>query len=161
MCVALSDQINQLRSAIRTKASVPPRFFEMPETELEAYYDAHIQELDQLTILNLVACTEAAITVDYFKRVKQRGRDSLAVEYIAMHQSLTGARQLRPDFDSILERLKDAHVMDNHIVGRYKECRRARHWIGHGRFWSQPPEMKLDLDEVYLRADALLQALPN
>jgi hypothetical protein len=51
--------------------------------------------------------------------------------------------------------------MDNNIVGQYRECLRARHWVGHGRYWARPVEVdRLDPDDVYDRADALLRAMP-
>ena len=57
--------------------------------------------------------------------------------------------------------LKDARVMDNHIVGRYRECLRAQHWLGHGRYWAKPVEVdRFDPDDVYDRAHALLRAMP-
>jgi hypothetical protein len=47
------------------------------------------------------------------------------------------------------------------IVGRYRECLRVRHWLGHGRFWAKPAEVdRFDPDDVYDRANVLLQAMP-
>ena len=58
--------------------------------------------------------------------------------------------------------MRDAGVMPNALVGRYRECQRARHWVGHGRYWDRPEEVdRLDPDEVYDRCSALLQAWPS
>lgn len=53
-------------------------------------------------------------------------------------------------------------MVDNHIVGRYRACLKPRHWVGHGRYWAKPVEVdRLDPDEIYDRANALLQAMPQ
>jgi hypothetical protein len=160
---ALVDQHASVRGAIRTGAPVAARFVGMTEGEVDAHYDAQRRELDRLTVLNLVASAEASIKVDFFRRVGAKLKDTLSAAYRQWHSTLSATKQLRPDFDDggILDVLKDAGVMDNHIVGRYRECLRARHWLGHGRYWAKPVEVdRLDPDEVYDRANALLLALP-
>lgn len=157
---ALISQRATLLNAIRTKAPVSARFVGMTESEIEAYFDAQRRELDRLTVLNLVASAEATIRLDYFGRLKLK--DDLSQKYRAWHKSLSGKKQLRPDFDEggILDQLKDANVMDNHIIGRFRECLHTRHWVGHGRYWAKPAGVdRLDPSEVYSRANALLTAL--
>ena len=76
---------------------------------------------------------------------------------------MTHKRQSQPNFDEdgILTVLKKAQVLDNNLVGRFRECLRARHWVGHGRYWAKPVEVdQLDPNEVYNRASQLLLALP-
>jgi hypothetical protein len=149
--------------ALRVGAATPNRFVGMTEGDVEAYFDDQRRELDRLTVLNLVASVEASIRIDYFRRVRGRLRDALARAYQEWHSALSGLKQLRPDFDEggILDVLKQTKVMDNHIIGRFRECLRPRHWVGHGRYWAKPVEVdQLDPIEVYNRAGALLQALP-
>ena len=105
---------------------------------------------------------EATVKVDYFRRVGEKLKDPLA-RRIGNGTTLSATKQLRPDFDDagILDVLKEAHVMDNNIVGRYRECLRVRHWLGHGRYWAKPVEVdRFDPDDVYDRAGALLRAMP-
>ena len=93
----------------------------------------------------------------------EKRKDVLSKAYRKWHKTLSAKKQLRPDFDvgGILEVLKETKMMDNNIIGRFRECLRARHWVGHGRYWSKPAEVDaLDPDEVYDRADAVLQAMP-
>ena len=151
-------------SAVRDGLPVTPRFLGMTESDVDAHYDAQRRELDRLTVLNLVASAEATITEDYFRRVNQNLKDSLARAYQAWHKTLSKMKKRRPEFDGagILTKLKEANVVDNHLVGQYRECLRARHWVGHGRYWPKPTEVdRLDPDDVYDRADALLRAMPN
>ena len=160
---AVADYHASVRHAIRTGSSVAPRFVGMTEGDVDVHYDAQRRELDRLTVLNLVASAEATIKVDYFRRVGEKLKDPLSVAYHKWHKTLSPKKQLRPDFDDggILDVLKDANVMDNHIVGAYRECLRTRHWVGHGRYWAKPAEVdRLDPDDVYDRANALLRGLP-
>jgi hypothetical protein len=160
---ALNDQRASVQTAIRTGLPVSPRFVGMTEAEVDYHYDFQQRELDRLTVLNLVASAEASIKIDYFRRVDERLKDPLSVAYRKWHKTLSAAKKRRPNFDEdgILDVLKDAKVMDNHIVGNYRECLQARHWLGHGRHWGKPVVVdKFDPDEVYDRANALLQSLP-
>jgi len=160
---ALVEQRASIQHAIRQSSAVAPRFVGMTEGEVDAHYDADRRELDRLTVLNLVASAEGTLKVDYFRRVAEKLKDSLSVAYRKWHRTLSTKKQLRPDFDDggILDVLKKTQVMDNNIIGRYRECLRTRHWVGHGRYWSKPVEVdRLDPDDVYDRADALLRAMP-
>ena len=158
---ALTDQRASVQMAIQTGLPAAPRFVGMTEADVDHHYDAQRRELDRLTVLNLVASAEASIKIDYRRRVKQNLKDPLSVAYRKWHKTLSDAKKRRLDFDRMLGVLKDAKVMDNHVVGKYGECLRARHWLGHGRYWTKPVEVdQLDPDEVYDRANALLQALP-
>jgi hypothetical protein len=160
---AIAGQRASVQQAIRTGLAVAAKFIGMTERDVDAWYDARRRELDRLTVLNLVASAEATVKIDYFRRVGQKLKDPLGSAYRKWHKTLPAARQLRPDFDDggILDVLKDAHVMDNNIVGQYRECLRARHWLGHGRYWAKPLEVdRLDSTDVYHRATLLLEALP-
>ncbi len=158
---ALVEQRASIQHAIRHGSAVAPQFVGMTEGEVDALYDADRRELDRLTVLNLVASAEGTLKVDYFRRVLERRKDTLSVAYRKWHKTLSPKKQLRPDFDDsgILVVLKETNVMDNNIIGRYRECLRARHWLGHGRYWSKPVEVDaLDPDEVYARADTMIRA---
>jgi hypothetical protein len=160
---ALVEHRASIQRAIRQGAAVAPRFVGMTESEVDALYDADRRELDRLTMLNLVASAEGTLKIDYFRRVENKLKDPLSRAYREWHKTISKKKQRRPDFDDggILDELKKAKVMNNNIIGQYRECLRARHWVGHGRYWSKPVEVeRLDPSDVYDRADALLRAMP-
>jgi hypothetical protein len=160
---ALVEQRASVARAIREGSAVTARFATKTEADLEGYFDVQQRELERLTMLNLVASAEASIKDDYFHRVRKNLKDPLSRAYQNWYKELSAAKKRRPDFDEggILEVLKEAHVMDNHVVGRYRVCLKTRHWVGHGRNWDKPVEEdQLDPDDVYDRANALLRAMP-
>ena len=163
MADALLTQRASVQQGVRMWLAVSPRFFGMTDADVEAWYDTQRRELDRLTVLNLVASAEASVKIDYFRRIRQRLKDPLALAYRKWHNNRHAKKQFRPDFDEqgILDVLKNSHVMDNNIVGQFRECLRARHWLGHGRYWAKPVQVDgLDPDDVYDRASTLLQAMP-
>lgn len=163
MVESLLEHRGGILRAIRGGLAVAPGFAGMTEGEVDAYFDVQRRELDRLTVLNFVASAEATIKIDYFRRVGGKLRDPLAKAYREWHKTLPGAKQLRPDFDEggILDVLRQGYLPDNNILGRFRECLRPRHWVGHGRYWGKPVEVDtLDPDEVYDRARALLAAMP-
>ena len=151
-----------VQQAIQTGSAIAPGFLGMTEGEVDAHYDVQKGELDRLTMLNLVASAEATIKIDFFHRVRGKLKDPLSRAYRKWHKALSPPKQLRPDFDGegILDELKNARVINNNIVGQYRECLRARHWVAHGRYLAKPLEVdRLDPNDVYSRANALLQAI--
>lgn len=160
---ALVEQRASILKAILQSSGVAPRFVGMTEGEIEARYDADRRELDRLTVLNLVASAEGTVKLDFNRRVQGRLKDSLAIAYRKWNKTLSARKQRRPDFDrgGILDVLRDANVMENHIIREYRECLEARHWVAHGRYWCKPVGVdQLVPDVVFDRADAIIRALP-
>jgi hypothetical protein len=160
---ALLERRAGVLRAIHRGLAVAPRFAGMTEADIDSHFDAQRRELERLTMLNLVASAEATIKIDYFRRVGGKLKDPLARAYRKWHKTLSGAKQLRPDFDEggILDVLRGGYLPDNNILGQFRECLRPRHWVGHGRYWGKPVEVDtLDPDEVYERASSLLAAIP-
>lgn len=161
---AIVHYIAFVQRSIRDGSPIATRFVGMTEGDLDKHLDDLKRDLDRLTVLNLVASAEATITQDYLRRVNHNLKDPLARAYQAWHKTLSTRKKRRPDFDEpgILTKLKEAKVVDNHLVGQYRECLPARHWVAHGRHWPKPTEVdRLDVDDVYDRVDALLRAMPN
>jgi len=162
---ALLDRRAAVQHAILTGATVAPRFVGMTEADVESHYDADREELDRLTILNLVASAEASIMDDYIRRIRGRLKDPLARAYQVSHKGLSSRDQLRPPFDgrprSVLWTLDETKLVNNHVIREYRECRPARHWFGHGRNWDKPTAVdRFDPEDVFVRAIALLTAMP-
>ena len=97
-------------------------------------------------------------------RGKHRIQNSLPSQIMRpkVVQKLSKKKREQPSFDEegILSRIKESGTIDKDVVGRFRECVRVRHWVGHGRRWQKPLEVeRLDPDDVYERVNALLQAV--
>ena len=159
----LVERRASIQQALRHNLAVASRFVGLTEGEVDALYDADRRELDRLTVLNLVASAEGTLRRDYSRRVDKKLKDPLSLAFRKWHKSLSKKKQQRPDFDEggILDVLKKTQLIDNHIVGRFRECLPARHWVGHGRYWDKPHAVdRFDPVDVYDRAFALLRAMP-
>ncbi len=163
---ALDDQRTAAVAAVQ--AGVPPaeHFVGMTEDEAEAYHRFQTQELDRLTVLNLVASAEAEVKVFFFRRMNRRAgkwKDTLSKFLRSWWVGLSARKQSQPNFDEdgILDRLKEAGVLPGHVLREFRECLKYRHWVAHGRWSVRPPSVdQLDPDDVFERATALIQALP-
>ena len=161
---ALLMQRGAVLRAINEGSTVASRFAVMTESEVDQYFDSQQRELERLTMLNLVASSEATVTLNYFDRVGRKLKDTLSSAYRKWHKGLSARKQLRPDFDEsgILTILKKTDGINKNVVGQYRECLQGRHWMGHGRRWDKPIAIdRFDPDDVYDRCDALLRAIPG
>ena len=153
-----------IRETLLNGTAPEPRFFGFSETDVEQYFSGQRGELDRLTCVNLVGSAEGSIRLDFARRVLGQLPDPLARSYQAWYAALSAGKQDRPDFDEkgILERLKDSKVLvDNDIVGRFRECLKPRHWVAHGRYWAKHANVdRLTPAMVLKRAKDLLNALP-
>jgi len=159
---ALLEHRASVQRSMRDNHRVSGRFAGMTEADVDTHFDAQRRELDRLTILNLVACAEAEIVTDYERRVRGKLKDPLSRAYQTWHKSMKAKMQLRPAFDEpgILGVLKKSKVINNHIIGDYRSCLQARHWLGHGRRWDKPVAVdRFDPEDVYVRAQTLVSAL--
>lgn len=147
---------------LSTPATPEPRFVFFTEAEVDQYFAEQKGELDRLTCVNLVGSAEGSIRLDFARRVIGKLTDPLSGSYQAWYATLSAGKQAHPDFDDngILERLKDAKVLDNNLVGRFRECLKPRHWVAHGRYWAKHANVdRLTPDLVLQRASDLLSAL--
>ena len=158
----LADILATQQASIADGGLTPPPLAGLTEVEIDARLDVLRIDLDRATTINLIASAEATIRVDYARRVR-KGGDALSRAYQAWHRNLPQKKQLRPDFDEagILAVMKGSAAVNKHVIGRFRECLRSRHWLGHGRYWAKPIEVdKLDSEQVYGRALAIVTALP-
>lgn len=153
-----------VHDALRGGGSAEPRFVGMSAGDVDAFFLAQRQNLDQLSIINLVASAEAELRKDYRERVDGNYKDSLSKTYVNFHRTLGPTRRVRPPFDEggILDRLKESGTVAAHLVTNFRDVLRLRHWIAHGRYWSQPLANAVYIpDDVYRTIAELPAALPS
>ena len=144
----------------REAPAVESRFMGMSRGEVGDFFHAQRKELDDLSILAMMASAEAAIRADYARRLYRRGGDGLTREYVALRGRL-GA-QVRASLDEdILEAMRGSGLVSLHLVSRFRDALRLRHWLAHGRYWKLTlGGYAYSLEDVFRIADELIQSLP-
>jgi hypothetical protein len=98
-----------------------------------AEVDAFFAELDFLSMLDLMSATEAAVRVDFWRRVHGRDRDALSRRFRDL-------AKVYEDRVSLEEHVLDARVAERPDVRSpardFKGALRLRNWLAHGRYWT-------------------------
>jgi hypothetical protein len=134
------------------------RAHELPLTgftrgEVEEFFDEQTGHLELLTMLELLATTEAILRIDFKARVRERRKDDLSRRFREAHK-LRGDK-IRLDGD-ILAALKEAGVG----VGEFRGTLKLRDWLAHGRHWHPKLGMGYTPDLVLGVARGLVDSIP-
>ncbi len=162
MLDSLSTHRAHVRAALADGTDAGPRFLGFSAEDVDRYFEGQRAELDRLTKVNLVGSTEASIRLDLGRRIYEQLKDDLSKSYKAWYTTLSPVKQKLPDFDEegILDRIKDAKVLDSNIVGRFRECLKSRHWIVHGRYFLKHANVdQFSPEEVRDRCQKLVNAI--
>ena len=137
------------------------RFVGLTLSEIDAFFRDEQSEIDGMCVVNIVAAAEAAIRSDFRTRVHRNQKDPVSQAYVAYHGALSGLKKYRPDFDKagILDALKGAHAIPDHLVTAFRHMLRIRHWYAHGRHWLLTTSASHDPIDVHATSTNLLAAL--
>jgi len=119
------------------------QYFGMTTDDLSTLFDEHRQELKRVPMLVLLAATEAALMVDYVVRVRERKKDEISKDFIAIYR----LRKLEPKLsEEILDvwRTRVAHPAMKAAIDRYKGALKLRNWLAHGRYKEPEERPKFD-----------------
>ncbi len=131
------------------------RYLAKTREELIEFFDEQREELDEATMLNLLAATEAALRVDYLVRVIRKKRDKISKVVGKLHKK----HEKKVPLSGILNCWKqDAMPATNAVIGRFSGALHLRHWLAHGRCWRPKLGQKYDPRDVFEICDALLKA---
>ena len=126
----------------------------MSRGELDDVLTRMLEELDAQVVLTLVASAEGTLRVDFDARVRRKTRDTV-----------------RPLFKDLRDRYADRVALDDILaawkeksgnverVGRFKQLVLRRHWLAHGRYWSDKSGVAPDPIQAQLVIDDLFQSL--
>lgn len=74
----VGEEKTRVFEAIRTASVVNLRYLGKTQVELEKGFAFQLLELSLLAMLGMLACTEAAVRLDFDQRVKNRAKDPLS-----------------------------------------------------------------------------------
>ena len=99
--------------------------------------DEFFLELDYLTMLDLLAATEAAVRLDYLARGRRQAkgpkkRAAITLHFRTVYNNHGSQIRLRED---ILGAWKRHLPSCKTAAGKLAEVLKLRHWLAHGRYW--------------------------
>jgi hypothetical protein len=104
-------------------------FFGLAPDELDEFF----LELDYLTIMDLLSATEAAVRVDFLRRVQDKGKDPLSRSFRKLAKAFGQRVALE---EHILDEWVTHHPNLRSPSSDFKGALKLRHWLAHGRYWT-------------------------
>ena len=134
-----------------------PRFLGLSIDEVNTLIHDRVAETNLRSSFAILAAVEAALRIDYLRRVKQRLKDPLSRAFRDIHK--TRKEHVRFDED-ILQSWSQHHPEFKRLVGALRSALHFRHWLAHGRYWLKPEHGKLDYIEIYDLAVFMFEHMP-
>lgn len=157
----MQTALSMLRSQWPPSRPEPPVKLEgfqgMNHPEFEKTLADLRRHLDAQVTLALIATFEAMLRIDFINRTeRRRPKDPVTKAFRALRKT----EGLRPDLAKIL----DVHKTELRLgaaAGRFKQLFMHRHWLAHGRYWTDKSGIKPDPYEARAIGEALLSEIPT
>lgn len=129
-------------------------FFGMTVDELDEALERAREELDEQVVLALVASAEATLRVDFDERLRRKTKCELRPRFRALRDEHADKVRL----DSVLDAWVEASA-GVEAVGRLRQLVKRRHWLAHGRYWTDKSGIAPDPEQAQLAIDAAFDAM--
>lgn len=126
-----ADVLRRLMSLEISARPHEARLVGLTPEEVSAYFDAQRNQLNLLTMFELLATTEAILRIDFNERVALKKKDRLSRRYRELDRSNGDNIRLAED---LLTAMKDA-VTEPKVVSDFLGVLNLRNWLAHGRYW--------------------------
>ena len=140
----------------------PSRFVGMTPVEFEEALSALRGEPDCQVVMMLVASVEAVFQADLRDRVSGKKKGTLSKALRRWHKEHYRRREAWINLESLLEAWKKTVSGRRQTIGRLKSLLLFRHWLAHGRYWSDKSGLgKVDPYLAWQIGKAVFDALPE
>jgi hypothetical protein len=109
------------------------RYLGKEREELDAEFAFQAAELGALSTLGILACTEAALQVDFKERVSAKRKDGLSRRFRRASKKRGSRIRLEEDILDVWRENSDTRI--KRAVQGFKGALNLRHWLAHGRYW--------------------------
>ena len=125
-------------------------------SEVDAYFNSVLEEVDHHVCLSLIASAESAIIVDFRRRIADRKKDVVSRSFIELFKLKDrDVRKVKFD-DDILQTWASQSRGCKKAIGEFRGALNYRHWLAHGRYWecdsSYHPETVMKIIQEMLAA---------
>lgn len=165
---AYEDHSEALRRLFRLRKAlvvdVTSRFYGLTESDLQLRLEEDANELARWTVMMLIASFEAAIRTDLDDRINCRTRDAVRKPFRDLQRDY-GARIRLDDILAIWE----CHALvQKDVIRRVHTLLKHRHWLEHGRYWTNkygklpaPHEVRMNLEDYEQAIKASVPDFPR
>jgi hypothetical protein len=153
---ALNSYQRDILNALFQGQSVNEPFLFMTKEDVLDYFVQQKTELEHLVSLNMMASVEAAIRIDYLKRVYARKKDSVSRRFRELHKKKGVKASLEED---ILKIWKQEQPSCKTAIDQFQNASKLRHWLAHGRYWTPKLGRNYNLNTIFDIAKQLLNEL--
>jgi hypothetical protein len=132
----IGEEKSRVFAALSSASALPvPRYVGKTPKELEEGFAYQVAELGRLTVLGMLACTEALLRVDFIERVSNKKKDDVSRKFRKTYQR-RGIEKIRLEED-ILDTWREhgPRAGTKSAVAEFKGALNLRHWLAHGRYW--------------------------
>lgn len=130
----IGEEKSRLFGALaRGESPAVSRYFGKTPEELAADFAFQTAELSLLSMLGMLACTEAALRVDFIERISYRKRDEVSRGFRDAFREQGEKIRFEEDILDVWREHGNAGV--NRAVQEFKGALNLRHWLAHGRYW--------------------------
>jgi hypothetical protein len=156
----IGEEKSRLFGALaRGERPAEPRYLGKTPDELDADFAFQIAELSLLSALGMLACTEAALRVDFIVRVGNRDKDQVSRGFRKAFKEQ--GRKIRLEEDILDVWRGQGEVRIKRAVQEFKGALNFRDWLAHGRYWKPKLGRAAGYDavDVFRICSELLQAI--
>jgi hypothetical protein len=133
------------------------QFLGWTRQEVEEFFDWQRDQLELLTMFQILATTEAILRIDFSTRVAARKKDPLSKRFRNLHQKR--ASKIRLDED-ILVAMQEVGVSGT-VIGAFRSTLKLRHWLAHGRHWHPKLGRHYAPSDVFDISQDLIASVPS
>jgi len=130
----IGEEKSRLLGALaRGDSPAESRYFGKTQEELVSDFAFQTEELDRLSMLGMLACTEATLRVDFIKRVSYKTKDEASRRFQDAAKERANRIRLEEDILDVWREQRIAGI--RRAVSGFKGALNLRHWLAHGRYW--------------------------
>ena len=128
------------------------------DSKLDEARDKSLKELSFTSSLSVLSSVEAAIRLDYLRRVYGRWRDPLSRSMKELHKEKENKARLE---DELIGRWRAHTDVSDALYGALVGAFKYRHWLAHGRYWTPKLGRQYDYETVYDIAQEFVDSMDN
>ena len=132
------------------------RFVGYTPLEIEREMYSVLAEHGRSTSMSILASLEAAFRMDFLQRCYKKQKDPLSRSFRTLYQK----KGRHVPLGDIFLQWKSYSTVSRSIISDLEQAFKYRHWLAHGRYWTQKIGREYDYDDIYTLAESIYNSFP-